>query len=715
MKFEHSVRVDYQHSFRADRVAGMFDIDPAEYELEKTWSVDMPFEDIPDWRVGLIVGPSGSGKCLGPETEIIMYDGSFKRVDQIKVGDKLLGDDNKPRRVTAITRGRSKMYKIEPGRGYDTWRCNDKHIMTLVSGSKTALAERDEVVDIGIDEYLKLNKGQKPPLKQFSVGFDGWTRTDFPFDPYLMGLWLGDGSRGDVRIHNPDQEIIDYLHEFVDENPEYRLVSREDEEQCPCHSLRTKGKGMYAKNPFLDFVRTLIDVDGNKYVPTEYLTSAIDQRARLLAGLIDTDGYNGNGSIEIIQRSKPLADAVQFLARSLGLRVKRCVKRVEGYDHDYHRMSISGDFSHIPIRIERKKPGEFKGNRNPLRAGFEVIEEESEGDYVGIMVDGNQRFLKSDFVVVHNTTVARRAFGDAYHEGFEWDGRSLIDNFPKEMSSDEVVACLSSVGLSSPPSWLKPHHVLSNGEKFRADMARLIAEAPDDKPIVVDEFTSVVDRQVAKIASHCVAKNVRKKNKRFVAVSCHDDIAEWLEPDWIYQVDSGEFRRGSLRRPQLVLQVERRDNKVWRLFAGHHYLDASNHKSSHCYVASLEGKPVGFCSVLKFPHAHPNMANMWRASRSVCLPDYQGLGIGVKLIDAVGGIYVADGKRFRATASHPAMIHHFNNTPNWLMVRAPGRAPRPGKNSKITSQSHARLTASYEYVSDEHLAERQQKEVIDPK
>lgn len=131
------------------------------------------------------------------------------------------------------------------------------------------------------------------------------------------------------------------------------------------------------------------------------------------------------------------------------------------------------------------------------------------------------------------TTVARELFGDNIVTDWEWDNsKSIVDSFPADMSIKDITGLLSSVGFSSPPSWLRPFHVLSNGEKFRVNMARTLAEMPDLS--VVDEFTSVVDRDVAKIGSAAIAKTVRRRNQQFIAVACHYDIIEWLEPDWIF-------------------------------------------------------------------------------------------------------------------------------------------------------------------------------------
>lgn len=137
------------------------------------------------------------------------------------------------------------------------------------------------------------------------------------------------------------------------------------------------------------------------------------------------------------------------------------------------------------------------------------------------------------------STIAKEVFKDNYIKGYEYKATSVIDDMPKNKSIKEIELAFTSVGFASPPSWLKPYSVLSNGEKMRVDLARSILE--DREIIVFDEFTSVVNREVAKTSSYAISKAVKRQNKKFVAVSCHDDIIEWLEPDWIYNTDEKRF------------------------------------------------------------------------------------------------------------------------------------------------------------------------------
>lgn len=250
------------------------------------------------------------------------------------------------------------------------------------------------------------------------------------------------------------------------------------------------------------------------------------------------------------------------------------------------------------------------------------------------------------------STLAAEVWPDKFHAP-KWDGRAIVDNFAGDVRS--VCEVLTSVGLSSPPSWIKPYHVLSNGEKFRADLARTISES--DGISVVDEFTSVIDRTVAKVASYATSKAVRKSGKKLVALSCHYDIAEWLEPDWVLDLATCQLARGRLCRPKFRFTVERCGTDWWRVFGRHHYLSASLHKASRCYLARFDGQPCGFAAVLPVI----GMVGKKRIHRVVTLPDYQGIGVGFRLLDAVA----ADLK--------PTTLHL--NTSNTFFGRAMAKSP----------------------------------------
>lgn len=305
------------------------------------------------------------------------------------------------------------------------------------------------------------------------------------------------------------------------------------------------------------------------------------------------------------------------------------------------------------------------------------------------------------------STIAREMFPEAYVRDFQWPTtRSVIDGFPVQASIKDVTALLSSVGFSSPPSWTRPFSVLSNGEQFRATLARALIECP--ALCVFDEFTSVVDRTVGQIGSAAVAKTVRRRGQKFIAVTCHDDVIDWLDPDWIYSPATGQFVwRLERRRPKIDLDVRRVHHSAWSYFSRHHYLTAELHVAATCFVGFVNGQPVGFHSYLPFVGRLKTSQKGMRGHRSVVLPDYQGVGIGNAMITHLAGMWKALGKRVFRNTGHPAEIAGANRDPNWTLIRAPSRSNRGGSATAMAggalsqlgnTRAADRFTASFEYV-----------------
>ncbi len=299
------------------------------------------------------------------------------------------------------------------------------------------------------------------------------------------------------------------------------------------------------------------------------------------------------------------------------------------------------------------------------------------------------------------STVAREVFGDALSPQWDWpDDKSVLDGFPQDMGIRDIVDLLSSVGFSSPPSWVRPFHVLSNGEQFRVNLARTLAEMPS--LAVVDEFTSVVDRTAAQIGSAAVAKTVRRRGQQFVAVSCHYDILDWLEPDWVYQPHINQLERGRLRqRPAITLDVARVHRSAWNLFRQHHYLDTGLNSAAACFVAFWQSRPAAFSAWLGFPHKAHKSA--YREHRTVCHPDFQGVGIGNALSDYIASAIAARGSVVVSATSHPAMVRSRAKSPNWRMTRRPsfsgGNGSYDSKSASLNeTRASSRLTAGFRYV-----------------
>lgn len=296
------------------------------------------------------------------------------------------------------------------------------------------------------------------------------------------------------------------------------------------------------------------------------------------------------------------------------------------------------------------------------------------------------------------TTIAKELFPDAYVSDLKYCNKSILDDMPVNKSTTDITKMFNSVGFSSPPSWLKSYDVLSNGEKMRVDLARSLME--DKELIVFDEFTSVVDRQVAKIGSFAVQKAIRKTDKKFIAVGCHYDVEEWLMPDWVFDANTMEMKyntRRLERRPVIEARIIETTQKdvYWKMFSRYHYLNHSLNKSCKLFLLEINNVICGMQAVLHFPH--PKVKNMKKGHRLIIHPDYQGLGLGGFLSSAVGELMIENGFRFTSTTTNPALLYSRSKDDKWKLRRQ-GRVSKNGKTKlKNISSSQNRITTSWEY------------------
>lgn len=298
------------------------------------------------------------------------------------------------------------------------------------------------------------------------------------------------------------------------------------------------------------------------------------------------------------------------------------------------------------------------------------------------------------------STLANKIWPGKVHTGFTWKAKSLLDDFPKECEVKEITEMLSKVGFSSPPQWLLPYSALSTGQKFRVELARCLIEYKN--LFVFDEFTSVVDRQVAQVGAFAFQKAIRKTKRQVVAVTCHYDVEAWLEPDWVFDVSSNTFKWGSLRRPKLKLEICRVHHSAWELFKEHHYLTATISKSAICFVGFLDGRPVVFDAWLPFVGRSRDGKKAMRGSRTVCLPDFQGLGLGNTLFTTLASMWSGLGYRCFSATAHPAEINKRFSSGQWVLKNQ-GRASKEKPSTDIKarlgrSRASGRLISTFEYT-----------------
>ena len=425
-----------------------FELLPNQQFVKNFLSVQTPYNSL------LLYLGLGSGKCHAKGTPLLMFDGTVQLVENINVGDLLMGDDSKPRTVLSLANGRDKMYDIIPIKG-DKYTVNEEHILCLrasgypiiyhintdkknefklewiennefktksfscnlkknneleIKNKAMQFYEKiqdtaDNIVEISVKDYLQLSNRKRSVLKGYKTAVD-FPEQELPFDPYMIGYWLGDGTSRDSAFTCQDSTV---LHYFVHNLPKNKLALFHRSK----YSYGISGTGKLHGNVFLNTLKNMKLIN-NKHIPAIYKCNSRENRLKLLAGLLDSDGHldiHGNG-FEFTQKNEKLMDDVVYLARSLGFSCYKSEKKTSWtYKGIYNtgtafRINISGiGIEEIPTKIPRKKAISRKQIKDVLVTGIKV-KYVREDEYYGFTLDGNGRYLMSDFTVTHNTCAA---------------------------------------------------------------------------------------------------------------------------------------------------------------------------------------------------------------------------------------------------------------------------------------------------------------------
>lgn len=402
----------------------------------------------------LLVGDTGSGKCFSKGTKLLMYDGSLKEVQDIVVGDEVMGINSEKRVVLETHCGVDDMYKIDQNKG-ESYTVNGKHILCL----RKRRNKTNEYLNISVEDYLKKRKYIQEEWKGYKSEGIEFKSQEVEIDPYFLGLWIGDGTACKRQITTMDKEIVDYLEVFAKKNNlilkkskskyGYDLVSDKNLERSfpngdkeyytsvqeaakklntydkhisnaigkpTWNSMQSKWNWIVKDSSLMLFFRKY-NLECNKYIPQHFLINSRENRLKLLAGLLDSDGHYQvtKNCYELTMKSKEIIHQIAFLSRSLGLYTsinpKTAVlkrKGKEDYTCQVYRIFIFGEkLGEIPCILPRKKAKNTPDKViNPLSTGIKV-NPIGKGGYFGFSLDGDGLFLLEDFTVVHNSSAAQ--------------------------------------------------------------------------------------------------------------------------------------------------------------------------------------------------------------------------------------------------------------------------------------------------------------------
>ena len=395
----------------------------------------------------IIAARPAMGKCLGLGTKVVMYDGTLKNVEDVKVGDQLMGDDSTPRNVLSLARGREKMFWVRQNKGID-YRVNESHILSLKRSRNEGKHKHGDILNIDVKDYNTKSKRFHSNYKGYKVSID-FKKQKLAIDPYFLGLWLGDGASSNVSIASIDGEIIEYLSQYA-QKLDLQLSEQHPKDKCPVYSITSGKRGVSnKKDKSLQKKLREIGVLNNKHIPHSYIQNSEKNRLQLLAGLIDSDGYYDDRFhvFEIVQKNEVLTRQIKYLADSLGFRVsfktkKARIKKIN-YECDVYRIRIVGNLDKIPTKVARKQARLLLSKREHTHTGIKV-EYDKVDDYYGFTIDGNHLFLLEDMTVTHNTSFILNTVNSLIMNG------KGVAFFSLEMPAEQLMLRLLSIQTSIP-------------------------------------------------------------------------------------------------------------------------------------------------------------------------------------------------------------------------------------------------------------------------
>lgn len=379
-------------------------------------------------RYKVAYGGRGSGKCLGLGTQVLMYDGSLKRVEDVKVGDLVMGPDSTPRKVLTTTTGVSELYEIIQTSGM-TYVVNDEHILSLKKSTSCAKETGElsaagnprrprgrypiwpDVTNISIKEYLPKSARWKDRFRGYRAGMIEYPKQVLEIDPYLLGLWLGDGLHRELMITTMDPEIKTWLKQYC--NTEGLRFTEGGKADTKAKDIRL-GRIQATHGDFNPIWAHFKDLNlvGNKHIPQKYISNSKENRLKLLAGLIDTDGtLEGKCYYSITSSQELLAQDIKRLVDSLGFRSSITKRKTKCYNNGKEgiawSVSISGNIWEIPCLLPRKqiKQEDLRSNKDKTLSQVTVVSK-GIGPYAGFSLDGDHLFCLADGTVTHNSWAA---------------------------------------------------------------------------------------------------------------------------------------------------------------------------------------------------------------------------------------------------------------------------------------------------------------------
>lgn len=335
---------------------------------------------------------------LSLEIQLLMFDGDIKPIHQLKIGDVLMGDDSTPRHVVSIKTidsSKTKLFEIEQKKGIKYKVNRDNYISLKLSRLRTKknfkIYDREyvknSIVDIRLQDYMNLSKTVQLDFKGFKTSIN-FASQPILIPPYLLGLWIMDTSILTTEITISDSLILEHCYNI---SQHYKMTMEFSKGNRYTIDFNDKTKKNFHE------CLTEMKLLESKYIPQNYKINSREIRMNLLAGIIDCEGYVNNNCYELTTKNEKLVDDICFLCNSLGFYASKSSQPKTFY----FRIIISGDLSSIPVHNPRKKMSERKQIKNILHTGVAVKPLDDTNSCIELSIDGNGRFVTSDFTVLH--------------------------------------------------------------------------------------------------------------------------------------------------------------------------------------------------------------------------------------------------------------------------------------------------------------------------
>ena len=428
----------------------------------------------------LVTAPSGVGKCHGKGTPILMHNMTTKFIEDVRVGDVVMGANGEARTVLNLSSGFGKLYRVDQVKG-DSYVINENHVLSLKSSIayKNSSIQAGDVVNVSLPNFLKLSKSMQANLKGYKADLIELSKQSYDLDDaYMLGLWLADGtaSKPQYTVSKQDKELEEQVKAYADKKGYTINV-------CPSNDR----KGCTGFDYSGGYVTQLRDwgVLNNKHIPNSFLTSDYATRLALLAGILDGDGHLHHNGFDVVLKQNQLSKDLIMLVRSLGLSCSVADKfsKCGNFDGDiYTRLHINGHTDKIPNRLSRKKCAQRKQIKDALRSGITITQIE-DGEYFGFEVDGDHLYCLGDFTVTHNSTVT-----SIFADSFVQKGEKVGMIFLEEEIKDTVQRLLALR--------LKVNYVKFKSDPLSCATREQIAEAYEyivkqDRVVLLDHFGSL--------------------------------------------------------------------------------------------------------------------------------------------------------------------------------------------------------------------------------